>query len=202
MDLYNIIKKQRERRLAPVDTIGCSSIYDLEINELKTTLKTYESKNNDLKTDLKTTYIGCSSSNTSYYTYKELDIKRFQLLVSLILSSQTKDEVTFQAILNLNKKLNPLSLETVKNATIEEINNCIGKVGYHNKKSIFIKNIKTIPLTLFDTLKINGVGKKMAYLYMYYGFNKICGVAVDTHVHRISNRIGLVETKNPEKKRI
>ena len=58
-----------------------------------------------------------------------------------------------------------------------------------------------MPEDLESILKLPGVGKKMAYLYLANACNKNEGIGVDTHVHRISNRIGLVSTKTPEETR-
>lgn len=148
-------------------------------------------------------YIGCHSMGKN----QEENIRKFQILIGLLLSSQTKDEVTFKAIENLNKKLGILSPTAVLNSDREEVHECINKVGYHNKKTGFLYEIckrvvNGMPDSLEETLALPGIGKKMAYLYLAHAHNRNEGIGVDTHVHRISNRIGLVKTKNEEGTRI
>eukprot|EP00866_Antonospora_locustae_P001721 jgi/Antlo1/1721/1872 len=133
---------------------------------------------------------------------------KFSILVSLLLSSQTKDEVTWAAVQNLDAKiLGGLTIEGICNQSIEFINSCISKVGFHNKKSHFLKQIacilieKGLPESLDDLIKLPGIGYKMAILYLYHACRKIEGISVDTHVHRIANRIGLVKTRSPEQTR-
>lgn len=133
---------------------------------------------------------------------------KFTVLVFLLLSSQTRDEITWAAVQNLEHKiLGGLTVEGVSKQSVEFINSCISKVGFHNKKSHFLKQIadilmeKGFPEKLDDLIKLPGIGYKMAILYLYHACRKVEGISVDTHVHRISNRIGLVETRSPEKTR-
>lgn len=133
---------------------------------------------------------------------------KFSVLVSLLLSSQTKDEVTWAAVRNLDAKISGgLTIEGVCNQSVEFINLCISKVGFHNKKSHYLKQIacilmeKGLPETLDDLIELPGVGYKMAILYLYHACRKVEGISVDTHVHRIANRIGLVKTRSPEQTR-
>lgn len=149
-------------------------------------------------------YAGCCEVLESENT----DVRNFQILIALVLSSQTKDEITHEAIYALNKKLGVLTVENVHFSPIETIHMCISKVGYHNKKAKYIKEIAAkiyhtkLPSTLKETLSLPGVGKKMAYLYLLHAFDICEGIGVDVHVHRISNRINLVNTKNEEQTRI
>ncbi|EJW05218.1 hypothetical protein EDEG_00683 [Edhazardia aedis USNM 41457] len=64
----------------------------------------------------------------------------------------------------------------------------------------FAQNYKglSMPTKIDELLKIKGVGKKMAFLYMNYCFNQSFGIAVDTHVHRLSQRLGFTSSKNVE----
>lgn len=133
--------------------------------------------------------------------------KKFQILVALLLSSQTRDEVTYAAVSSLRLLLNDLTPKNILKCPETDLHKCLEKVGYHNKKLKFLLEIskrvlKEMPSTLEDVLKLPGIGKKMAYLYLFHGCNKNEGIGVDTHVHRISNRIGLVHSKTPEETRI
>jgi len=87
-----------------------------------------------------------------------------------------------------------------------DIENAIYPVGFYRRKSVQIREIsKTlieendskVPDEIDDLLKLKGVGRKTANIVVTFGFNKP-GIAVDTHVHRISNRLGLVLTKTPD----
>lgn len=146
--------------------------------------------------------MGCCSAGKEY----EGDVKKFQILVALLLSSQTRDDVTYSAVKSLNSLLGTLTPEHVLNCPETLVHKCIEKVGYHNKKVKFLMEISRrvkdgMPSTLEDVLRLPGIGRKMAYLYLQHGCNKNEGIGVDTHVHRISNRIGLVRTKTPEETR-
>ena len=148
-------------------------------------------------------FYGCSST-------KEQDEKKrkFKILVFLLLSSQTKDEVTYSAVQRLEQKLGEdLSIEGVRKQDAEFLDSCICKVGFHAKKSLYLKKIADIiavnglPAEMEEVLSLPGIDRKMAILYLYHACGKVEGVSVDTHVHRIANRIGLVDTKSPEQTR-
>ncbi|KAG0435036.1 Endonuclease III like protein [Dictyocoela muelleri] len=256
-EFINTIKKARKNIVAPVDNMGCTCVP--------------ETKNND--------------------------IKKFQILIMLVLSSRTNDKTTFLAMQKLQRS-NLSRIIDIYNAKEDDINQCIGKVGFHNIKSVYIKSIckiifdeyldefmkklvntenyneydklkndnknkiikdksnnknksknksnnkdkknnnnksenknknksenknyfienKIIPIELkkeFEDgldleinkynkldrlLKFPGVGKKVAFLFLENAFDIIEGIGVDTHVHRIINRLGY-ETKNSEETR-
>ena len=89
--------------------------------------------------------------------------------------------------------------------TLAKIRNAIYPVGFYRIKSIRIKQIcldlikrfrAKVPDNLEDLLSLKGVGRKTANLVLTLGFGKL-GICVDTHVHRISNRLGIVRTHNP-----
>lgn len=122
---------------------------------------------------------------------------RFRTLLALMLSSQTKDQVTAKAMENLKAKFNPLSVASMLTATPEEIDECINKVGFHNRKSQYISQVVQIlqkeydgdvPSTITAVTDLPGVGPKMGFLLMQIAWKKTVGIGVDTHVHRISNR--------------
>jgi len=128
----------------------------------------------------------------------------YLVLISCILSLRTKDEVTASA----SKRL--FALAKTPEATIKlevgEIERAIYPVGFYRRKASQIQEISRVlledhdsqvPDELDELLKFKGVGRKTANIVITVGFGKP-GIAVDTHVHRISNRLGLVETKNPD----
>lgn len=128
----------------------------------------------------------------------------FLVLISCVLSLRTKDEVTLPASERLfGLADNPADLSRLNVAKIEKT---IYPVGFYKTKARHIKAICRDLLTKFggkvpddiDTLlTLKGVGRKTANLVVTEGFGKL-GVCVDTHVHRISNRLGYVKTKTPE----
>ncbi|MES1921281.1 alpha,alpha-trehalase nth1, variant 4 [Bonamia ostreae] len=151
---------------------------------------------------------GCSSTFDKTESRK---VQRFQILVSLMLSSQTKDSITAQAMSNLKRNLeNGLNLESVLGSDVLRIEKEISKVGFYKKKAMYIKEaaerIKTdfsgdIPKNVEDLCSLKGVGEKMAYLAMQVAWNKVVGIGVDVHVNRISNRLGWSNKKHPNKTR-
>lgn len=129
----------------------------------------------------------------------------FQILISTLLSLRTKDETTAVA----GKKLLDLAStpEEMLKLSEEEIIKAIYPVGFYRNKTKTILYIcrelvdrhkSKVPDTAEELLALKGVGRKTANLVAALGYNReeIC---VDTHVHRISNRIGYVKTKTPEK---
>lgn len=137
--------------------------------------------------------------------------RRFQTLVALMLSSQTKDTVTSAAIKNLQEHLpGGLTLEAVLGVDPPVFNELINKVGFHNNKTKFIKSAaeilrdqhkSDIPDTIDGLVSLPGVGPKMAYLCMSAAWGRDEGIGVDVHVHRITNLWGWHKTQNPEQTR-
>jgi endonuclease III len=128
----------------------------------------------------------------------------YQVLISCILSLRTKDKTTTEASTRLFKVAdNPKDMVKLSASRLGKI---IYPVGfYRNKAKVIIgasrKIIKDfkgwVPRTLDELLAIKGVGRKTANLVLGLGYN-IPAVCVDTHVHRITNRLGWVKTKTPE----
>nr|QNO51383.1 G/T mismatches repair enzyme [Methanosarcinales archaeon ANME-1 ERB6] len=127
----------------------------------------------------------------------------FLTLISCLLSLRTKDEVTAKA----SERLFALAKtpEEMLNLKKEKIEEAIYPVGFYKRKAEQILEIcrvlvekydSRVPDELEELLKLKGVGRKTANIVITMGYNKP-GIAVDTHVHRISNRLGLVETKTP-----
>ncbi len=128
----------------------------------------------------------------------------FLILISTVLSLRTKDEVTAAAAERLFSLAS--TPETMLELSEEEIRQAIYPVGFYRNKSRQIREICRdlierfsfrVPDSLEDLLSLKGVGQKTANLVLSLGFEKDA-ICVDTHVHRISNRLGLVSTKTPE----
>lgn len=123
----------------------------------------------------------------------------YKTLVSTLLSARTKDEVTLKASKRLFAKAK--NLEQLGQLEIRSIEKIIYPVGFYRTKaknlSKLSKMIKKVPDTREELMKLPGVGRKTANLVLNRAFN-IPAIAVDTHVHRISNLLGWVNTKTPE----
>jgi endonuclease-3 len=128
----------------------------------------------------------------------------FPILISTILSLRTKDEVTAKAA----ERLLALARTPEEMLKLSEgkIIKAIYPVGFYRTKAKTILHISKelinrfqslVPDTIEQLLTLKGVGRKTANLVVALGYNKE-GLCVDTHVHRISNRLGYVKTKTPE----
>jgi len=135
---------------------------------------------------------------------KKGDNYAYRILISTVLSSRTKDEVTAEASERLYSQApNPVKLSQLAE---EEIARLIYPVGFFRVKSKNIKKIANILLNKYNgivpdkidyLLQLPGVGRKTANLVLGVAF-KIDSITVDTHVHRISNRLGLIKTEKTE----
>ena len=128
----------------------------------------------------------------------------FSILIGTILSARTKDEATTKAVKVLfTKYKNPKQLANAKVKDVEKIIKSIGFFRVKSKRIIEVAkiiNIKykdKVPDDLDTLVELPGVGRKTANCVLVYAFEKPA-IPVDIHVHRISNRLGLVKTKNPE----
>ncbi len=128
----------------------------------------------------------------------------FFALISTVMSHRTRDDVTYPAARKLFEKFS--TPEELVQADVNEIEALIKDVGFYRVKAGRIKEISRILLEKYDArvpddmeslLEMPGVGRKTANCVLAHAFFKDA-LAVDTHVHRISNRLGLVDTKVPE----
>ena len=128
----------------------------------------------------------------------------FVILISTLLSLRTKDEVTAVA----TDRLFALAAtpETMLKVSQTKIAKAIYPVGFYRVKAETVHHTcrelidrfdSKVPDNLEDLLSIKGVGRKTANLVITLAYGKD-GICVDTHVHRISNRLGYVETKTPD----
>ncbi len=128
----------------------------------------------------------------------------FLILISCLLSSRTKDIVVLPASLRLfTYAKTPSDMLTLPVGKISEL---IFPVGFYREKAknihILCNQLITewqglVPCTFKDLITLRGVGAKTANLVLGVGFG-IPALCVDTHVHKICNRLGLVQTKSPE----
>lgn len=184
-EIYDTIKAMRQRNpTAPVDTMGCEDLF--------------------------------------WRTAPPRE-KRYHTLTALMLSSQTKDTVTAAAMQRLHTELVPqipaedgkdqpstLTVENMIACDPKHLDSLIGKVGFHNNKTKYIKQVASIlrdeynsdiPNTIEGLVRLPGVGPKMAYLCMSAAWGVDEGIGVDVHVHRITNLWGWHKTKTPEETR-
>ena len=128
----------------------------------------------------------------------------FQILISCLISLRTKDEVTGEASARLFRLARtPRTLASLPAATIST---AIYPAGFYRTKARTIKEVShtilkrhdgKVPDEMDALLAFKGVGRKTANLVLTIGFG-MPGICVDTHVHRISNRLEIVKTKTPE----
>lgn len=165
------IREMRSAKDAPVDQMGASKCYDIDVTP---------------------------------------EVMRYQVLISLMLSSQTKDQVTALAMEKL--RAHGLRVDTILSTDDQTLGQLIYPVGFWRTKVGYIKRTTAlikdeyggdIPNSVEGLVRLPGVGPKMAHLAMDIAWKQVSGIGVDTHVHRISNRLGWTKTptKNPEETR-
>jgi len=128
----------------------------------------------------------------------------FRILIATVLSHRTRDESTSKASEKLFMVYD--TPEKLANADVRKVKELIRSVGFYNVKSRNVIRVAKqlveefggrVPDDLESLLTLHAVGPKTANCVLVYGFNKPA-IPVDTHVHRIANRLGLVQTKTPE----
>jgi endonuclease-3 len=138
---------------------------------------------------------------------KDPNTRAFQVLVSLILSVQTNDLITDRIMARLLAEKGSVTIEKYAILTPEELEKKMKDMNMYRKKSVYItlaaQNIVenhngVVPGDFDEIVKMKGVGPKIAHILLSCAFGRTEGIAVDTHVHRISNILKWVDTKNPE----
>ena len=128
----------------------------------------------------------------------------FKILISTILSARTRDSNTKIATEKLFAKFK--TPKAIAEADIDDVEQLIKSSGFYKVKAARIKEVSRILIDKYNAIvpdnydkliNLPGVGSKTANCVLVYAF-KIPAIPVDTHVHRISNRIGWVKTKNPK----
>ena len=128
----------------------------------------------------------------------------FSILIGTILSARTKDEKTTRVVKKLFTKYK--TVNALSKAKVKDVEKLIKSIGFYHVKAKRIIEVASIissqykgkvPNDFDELLKLPGVGRKTANCVLVYAFDSPA-IPVDTHVHRISNRLGLVKTKTPE----
>lgn len=126
------------------------------------------------------------------------------ILIGTILSARTRDENTSAVVKKLFSRYK--TARSLARARVSDVEKLIKSTGFYHVKARRIIEVASIidsryhgevPDNFDELLKLPGVGRKTANCVLVYAFEKPA-IPVDTHVHRISNRLGLVETKTPE----
>jgi len=136
--------------------------------------------------------------------HKVQTARPFRILIATILSARTKDENTTKAADKLFKLYGtPQKLAKAKVKDVEKVIKSVGFYHVKSKRIIEVANLilskynGKVPADIDKLVDMPGVGRKTANCVLVYAFEKPA-IPVDTHVHRISNRLGLVDTKIPE----
>ncbi|KEP64637.1 UNVERIFIED_CONTAM: endonuclease III family 1 protein [Hammondia hammondi] len=168
-DIWDAVTEMRAKRDAPVDSMGVEAMGELALQR------------------------------------DGEKAKRFSVLVAVMLSSQTKDEQTAACMQRL-RDADVLSPEKMSRLSVAELSELLYGVGFYQNKARFLKEAcqillekygGDIPPTYEELVQLKGVGPKMANIAVHAGWNRVEGIAVDVHVHRITNRLNWVRTKNP-----
>lgn len=222
--IYASVKMMRAKMVAPVDTMGCERLPE----NIKVEKEEDESVNKATATDGKEELVARQNRMVlarieSVGEQKKEGVSpkvfRFQLFVALLLSSQTKDQVTAAAMENLRNGLNyatedkrlqterpGLSVATVLATAESKIDELIYSVGFHRRKASYLKQCAQIFHDKYDddvpNLPVNalvkelpGFGPKMGHLYVQRAFGVTEGIGVDVHVHRLSKMWGWTRWK-------
>ena len=129
----------------------------------------------------------------------------FQILIATLLSARTQDATTHAASTRLFKRAR--TPRTMARLDVQEIETLIYPVSFYRNKARHLKACcemlvdryrGRVPSTMADLVTLPGVGRKTASLVLILGFKSGQNICVDTHVHRISNRLGWVATRLPE----
>ena len=145
-----------------------------------------------------------------YDAYPDLEISlnfstRLELLIAVILSAQCTDERVNTVTADLFEKYD--SAADYANADQEELAADLNSVTYYNNKASYIRSAcqtiiddhdGEVPDTMDELTELSGVGRKTANVVLQHGHEIVEGVVVDTHVQRLSRRLGITEEQRPE----
>ena len=133
---------------------------------------------------------------------------KFQMLIATMLSARTKDTTTIPIVVKMFKKWK--SPEDFVKVPLDKLEKELYGIGFYKVKAKNIKELSEqlleefngkVPEDLEGMVTLPGVGRKTANCMLNYAFN-VSAIAVDTHVHKISNRLGWIKTSSPEESEI
>ncbi|KAG6966760.1 hypothetical protein JG688_00006620 [Phytophthora aleatoria] len=137
-------------------------------------------------------------------------VERFQLLVAALLSSQTQDPITYAAMQRLHQlgeSNEGLTIEVVQSTSEEELSEALKPVGFYHRKAHQLKRVAAIlrtqfhgdiPRSLDELLQLPGIGPKIGRVITLLAWGQVDGIVVDTHVHRLAQRLGWASATTPE----
>lgn len=137
-------------------------------------------------------------------------VERFQLLVAALLSSQTQDPITYAAMQRLHQlgeNEEGLTIKTVQDTSEEKLSETLKPVGFYHRKAQQLKRVAVIlrsqfhgdiPRSLDELLQLPGIGPKIGRVITLLAWGQVDGIVVDTHVHRLAQRLGWASTTTPE----
>ena len=144
------------------------------------------------------------TKNAPVYLFENTAHNNYQILISTMLSARTKDSTTIPIVNRMFKRIKrPVDIVKMSEKEIEKI---IYGIGFYRTKAKYLKKMAEklieefngiVPGSLEKLLSLSGVGRKTANIVLARAFGKKT-IGVDVHVHRITNRLGLVRTKKPE----
>ena len=158
----------------------------------------------EIVSNLKDDYKKGNVVHSEFVDFMENVKDPYLVLICCILSLRTNDKTTMGATKRM-LELARTPFEMVK-LSVEDLSRAIYPVGYYKNKAEQILELSKriieeysaqVPDEINELIKFKGVGRKTANLVLTKGFNKPA-ICVDVHVHRICNRIGLVNTKTPD----
>jgi endonuclease-3 len=131
---------------------------------------------------------------------------RLELLVAVVLSAQCTDERVNEVTADLFEKYR--TPEDYAEADVDELAEDIYGITFHNNKAGYLQSIGRtlvaehdgeVPDTMSELTALSGVGRKTANVVLQHGHDVVEGIVVDTHVRRLSRRLGITEEERPEK---
>lgn len=153
---------------------------------------------------LRILYKKYSTTNTTLNKMRS-NPEAFKILISCLLSLRARDENTAKVSKALFKIAK--TPKQISNLSINKLEKIIYSSGHYKKKARTLQHVSKeiikrfkgkVPKTREELLSIKGIGPKTANIVLAFAFNQ-CVIPVDTHCHRVPNRIGIVKTKTPEK---
>lgn len=149
---------------------------------------------------------GASSLYKNTNDFKDKKEERFHYFFKVLLSSQTKDETTHRCYTEFINKHGILNVQQIQAIDIYQLQQSIRICNFYMKKAAALKNNSNVlinkyggdmPTTTNELEELELIGTKSANLINHLCWGSATGISVDTHVHKIANRIGWVKTNNP-----